>query len=236
MDMNAYFSGSYDMLASFLELGGPVVVILFVTSIVAAALVGLKLVQFSMLRVGRTGRAAKAVALFKAGETDEAETLARAGRSASASAVATAIRLSRRGDLAKSDIEEEIGRIALVRLHSLEGGFRFLDICVQLAPLLGLFGTVLGMIDAFQKLQGAGSSVDPSILAGGIWVALLTTAAGLAVAMPVSLVLTYLEARVEKERVAIETMASEILSPALRPPRDPRQQAPLRPVELRHAT
>ena len=71
---------------------------------------------------------------------------------------------------------------AEVRFARLEGGFRLLDSVAQLAPLLGLFGTVLGMIEAFQSLQDAGSQVDPSLLAGGIWVALLTTAVGLALA------------------------------------------------------
>jgi len=71
---------------------------------------------------------------------------------------------------------------------------------------------VLGMIEAFRELQVAGNAVDPSLLAGGIWVALLTTAAGLAVAMPVSLVLTWFETVVENERVAIETMTSAVLS------------------------
>ena len=64
---------------------------------------------------------------------------------------------------------------------------------------MGLFGTVLGMITAFKDLQSAGNAVDPSILAGGIWVALLTTAVGLAVAMPVSVILTWFETRVENE-------------------------------------
>ena len=93
-------------------------------------------------------------------------------------------------------------------------GFRALDAIAQVAPLLGLFGTVLGMIEAFQKLQEAGNSVDPSLLAGGIWVALLTTACGLAVAMPVSLLLTWFETRIENERVAIETMTATVLSHA----------------------
>lgn len=56
--------------------------------------------------------------------------------------------------------------------------------------------------------------MDPSLLAGGIWVALLTTACGLAVAMPVSLLLTWFETRIENERVAIETMTATVLSHA----------------------
>jgi biopolymer transport protein ExbB len=87
------------------------------------------------------------------------------------------------------------------RMARVEKGFRLLDSIAQIAPLLGLFGTVLGMIAAFQALQDAGQSVDPAALAGGIWVALLTTAGGLAIAMPTSLALTWLESRTEADRI-----------------------------------
>jgi hypothetical protein len=94
-----------------------------------------------------------------------------------------------------------------------ERGFRLLDSIAQIAPLLGLFGTVLGMIAAFQALQASGQSVDPAALAGGIWVALLTTAGGLAIAMPTSLALTWLESRTEADRlmasVALEAFCAK---------------------------
>ena len=101
-----------------------------------------------------------------------------------------------------------------MRFARLERGFRLLDSVAQLAPLLGLFGTVLGMISAFQALQEAGSQVDPSILAGGIWVALLTTAVGLAVAMPTSLLLTWFESRVARESELLERALTIVLNPA----------------------
>ncbi|NIY99719.1 MotA/TolQ/ExbB proton channel family protein, partial [Salipiger sp. HF18] len=63
-------------------------------------------------------------------------------------------------------------------------------------------------------LQDAGSQVDPSILAGGIWVALLTTAVGLAVAMPTSLILSWFESRMEAERVLAERCIRSALSPS----------------------
>jgi len=59
-----------------------------------------------------------------------------------------------------------------------------LEIIAQVSPLIGLLGTVIGMIDSFNELEIGGSLVDPSILAGGIWTALLTTAMGLIVAIP----------------------------------------------------
>ena len=68
------------------------------------------------------------------------------------------------------------------------------------------------VIEAFRNLQAAGNTVDPSLLAGGIWVALLTTAVGLAVAMPVSMALTWFETRLEDERVAIETLTAAVLA------------------------
>ena len=59
-----------------------------------------------------------------------------------------------------------------------------LEIIGQVSPLIGLLGTVIGMIDSFNELELGGSLVDPSVLAGGIWTALLTTAMGLIVAIP----------------------------------------------------
>ena len=59
-----------------------------------------------------------------------------------------------------------------------------LSVIAQVAPLLGLLGTVTGMIQAFQQIQDLQGQVNPAVLAGGIWEALITTAAGLTVAIP----------------------------------------------------
>ncbi len=197
---------------SFVQLGGPVVAILLVLSVVALAIILLKFAQFAYERVGRQKRVRAAWSLWETGKRDDALRQLNGDRSATAEVMALAMRLGADKAIPKSVIEEEATRVAMARLHGLRSGFRALDAIVQIAPLLGLFGTVLGMIEAFQKLQSAGNAVDPSILAGGIWVALLTTAVGLAVAMPVSLVLTWFEGRVENERVAIETMATRLMS------------------------
>ena len=98
----------------------------------------------------------------------------------------------------------------------------------QVAPLLGLFGTVLGMIEAFRALQEAGAQVDPSLLAGGIWVALLTTAAGLAVAMPTAMVLSWFEGRMDAERVTAERAIASVLHPQGR--RGPAEQTAADPT------
>ena len=74
--------------------------------------------------------------------------------------------------------------MAREQLESFRSGLRLLELTAAVAPLIGLLGTVFGMIEAFQQLENAGSRVDPAALSGGIWEALVTTAAGLVVAIP----------------------------------------------------
>jgi biopolymer transport protein ExbB len=220
--------------------GGPVVSLLLVLSVFALALTLVKLHQFWRERVGSERRAKSALHHWHHGRFADARRAVENDRSATGAVLAAAMRMSQ-ARIARQAIEEEIGRIALLRIHGLQRGFRALDAIAQVAPLLGLFGTVLGMIEAFRQLQGAGNAVDPSMLAGGIWVALLTTAVGLAVAMPVSLVLTWFESRVENERVAIEAIAGEFLSRGATPAEDraegPSAREPVThlPLERSHA-
>lgn len=195
-----------------LSLGGPVVVLLLIISVFALALVLLKMWQFAQARVGRHGAGRRALHHWKsrnkvAAKKDVAGKIGLVDRCVSAALYGLESR-----DLSKQCIEEAVHVIASGGLHQLQKGFRALDAIAQIAPLLGLFGTVLGMIEAFQKLQVAGNAVDPSILAGGIWVALLTTAIGLAVAMPVSLALTWFESQVNNEKAAIENIVGGLLN------------------------
>ncbi|MEL7428548.1 MAG: MotA/TolQ/ExbB proton channel family protein [Pseudomonadota bacterium] len=199
-------------LLSFIELGGPVVTILVGLSVIALAIVGLKAVQFYTTGVGSRTLSREAMKMWKTRNKSGAVTTLTGKAGALNKSLLVGMKALTSKEFFKEDVEEMISTTALQELHELQRGFRALEAIAQIAPLLGLFGTVLGMIDAFQALQAAGSSVDPSILAGGIWVALLTTAAGLAVAMPVSLVLTWFETKVDDERIAIQAMSSELLN------------------------
>lgn len=89
-------------------------------------------------------------------------------------------------------------------------GLRALDLIATIAPLIGLLGTVLGMIEAFQALQEAGSRADPAALAGGIWQALLTTAAGMAVAIPASMALSWFDSVTDRLQAEMEDLATRI--------------------------
>ncbi|RKF16824.1 MotA/TolQ/ExbB proton channel family protein [Roseovarius spongiae] len=199
-------SALLDPLRQVAELGGPVVLLLIAVSVVTMATVLYKLGQFMRAGVGRHTALRDAVAAWDAGD----RAAARASLSRSRSYLAPVV------EMAFASGAEDAPRLtaeAETRFARLESGFRFLDSVAQLAPLLGLFGTVLGMIEAFRSLQDAGAQVDPSLLAGGIWVALLTTAVGLAVAMPTALVLSWFEGRMDAERVTAERAIATVLRP-----------------------
>ncbi|NJS39165.1 MAG: MotA/TolQ/ExbB proton channel family protein, partial [Rhodobacteraceae bacterium] len=184
-----------EKLWEFYLLGGPVVGILAVLSVTALTVILFKLWAFHGARLGRKAKLEAALDAWDAGNAASAAAALTAEPSPFARVIGAA--MSADQSAAASD---RVDAMAEAVLADFERGFRLLDAIAQTAPLLGLFGTVLGMIEAFQAMQGAGTSVDPSVLAGGIWVALLTTAVGLAVAIPTALVLTWFEAMVARER------------------------------------
>ncbi|MFC4671646.1 MotA/TolQ/ExbB proton channel family protein [Seohaeicola nanhaiensis] len=201
-----------------IDLGGPVVAVLILVSVLTAAVILYKLWQFRAAGVGRHAALRRAVTHWDAGARAQAQREVAQGTTYLQPLFALAMDHARaEGIRARLEAEAETA------FAKLERGFRYLDSVVQLAPLLGLFGTVLGMIEAFQSLQSAGAQVDPSLLAGGIWVALLTTAVGLGVAMPTSVVLSWLESRMAAERVIAEQGFATILTPAGTAPEAPRK-------------
>ena len=188
------------------DLGGPVVLLMGAMSILVLAVVLYKLWQFAAAGVGRHRALRDAIEAWDTGNRIAARRLLDSSRSYLRPVVAMAID----GQVDPDRLEAE----AEARFARLETGLRLLDSIAQLAPLLGLFGTVLGMISAFQALQEAGAQVDPSILAGGIWVALLTTAVGLAVAMPTALIQSWFEGQMDAERVLAQKVLRTILAPS----------------------
>jgi biopolymer transport protein ExbB len=209
-----------------LVLGGPVVWLLAGLSVVALAVILFKLWQYWRAGLGRHAALEAALADWDAGQADIARSAA--GRARSGLVPVLSAALASDGSAATAERVDAMAEGAMARL---EGGFRLLDAISQTAPLLGLFGTVLGMIEAFQAMQGAGTAVDPSVLAGGIWVALLTTAVGLAVAIPTGLMLTWFEARVAAERQWLAGALARVRAP-LWPaaPAAAARTAPLQPL------
>ena len=108
-------------------------------------------------------------------------------------------------------VREECVRLANNDLNDARRGLRIIDLIITIAPLVGLLGTVLGMIEAFQALQDSGAQADPSALAGGIWEALLTTAAGMGIAIPASILLSWYDSVVENVQADIENLATQAI-------------------------
>lgn len=184
-------------LVEMLRLGGPVVVVLGVMSVFGLAIALLKIWQYASTRVGKRSFIAPALALWQSDARDEAIAALESERNPIADALAVAMR----GVASGADtaiVREESARVGARHLSHLRSYFRPLEVIGSLAPLLGLLGTVMGMIKAFQQLASAGSQVDPSVLSNGIWEALLTTAVGLTVAIPAVAVLNWFERIVER--------------------------------------
>ena len=196
---------------ALLTLGGPVVAILLGLSVIALTIIIAKLWQFSRMRVRDRRTARAALNIYQGGNIEAAIGMAHRSPNPAAQVMACAIE-SRARNLPEATIREELMRLGSEQLENMRSYFRPLEVIASLAPLLGLFGTVLGMIEAFQDLQQAGSQVDPAILSGGIWQALLTTAVGLAVAMPVIIVLNWFERRVDRVAHEMDSIVTQVFT------------------------
>ena len=126
--------------------------------------------------------------------------------------VRLAVERSRMPGLSLQALQAEMEQLSLNALDRLKSGLKLIAAIAALSPLLGLLGTVLGMIEAFRQMEAAGSQIDPSILSGGIWLALLTTAIGLIVAIPATVAHLWLNATVARAGRQLEAAGTAILS------------------------
>lgn len=197
-------------LRAFLNTGGPALWAIAGLSVVTLAIILWKL--WALLRQGVWSTAAAERMIEQACAGQPTPTPARPNLY---TRFIADMRLAR--TLPPADAREETTRLAQHALGGLRTGLRPLELIVTIAPLIGLLGTVLGMIEAFRTLQESGGQGDPSLLAGGIWEALLTTAAGMAVAIPAAVALTWFESIAERAQTRLEDMATRIFTRAPKP-------------------
>jgi biopolymer transport protein ExbB len=114
-------------------------------------------------------------------------------------------------DRSKADIREAIEDAGHLEVPVLERRLSALATCASVAPLLGLLGTVQGMIVCFAQIQYKKGQVNPGDLAEGIANALITTAAGLVIAIPALVVYNYFVARVDNLVLEMEVSSSELV-------------------------
>ena len=113
--------------------------------------------------------------------------------------------------LAAGELESAVATTGTIELGFLERGLVILATIANVAPLMGFLGTVVGMVLAFAAIELAGD-VDPTLVAGGIKVALLTTAAGLLIAVPVNISYNFFVTRIDKLIVDMEQGTQKILN------------------------
>ncbi len=195
----------WDAAADLLQKGGVVMYVLLLMSVSSLAIILLKLLQFWRIGASRSGM----MELIATGSTHEIRRRMALSRHPAARVVETALDT---GHLPRELQEAEVERIGSVEVRALETYIRSLEVVANLSPLIGLLGTVIGMIKAFGRLEEAGARVDPSQLAGGIWEALLTTAFGLIVAIPALGAVHYLERKIEGVRALMRDAAARVIA------------------------
>lgn len=211
-DDTAATPGPLAPLLRLLDAGGPVIVILAILAVLALAVGLVKLIQFIWLGVGRAGFVSDAMDKLLNGEGESALSRLEHRRSPVARVMAAALRGKSSTEMNDDLVREETTRVAQSQLDGLERGLSLLSLIATIAPLLGLLGTVLGMIEAFQQMETVGDRVEPAVLAGGIWEALLTTAAGLSVAIPAAVLFTWLQRAVDVEGQRMEDAATQVFT------------------------
>ena len=201
---------------TLLTLGGPVVYILIVLSIYASAVIFYKLHIFYKVNFFYNVNLNKSLKLWISKNHNEAyEEISKTNDPQSEVVSFTMYQLLKHKKLTvklDSDIREEILRLSDERISYYSSKLNSLQVIAVIAPLLGLLGTVFGMIEAFQQMELAGKNVDPSILSGGIWEALLTTAAGLSVAIPIVIFESYFRNLVDRFKSNLENAVTKVLT------------------------
>lgn len=200
----------------WLQLGGPVMGVLLILSIAALTLILLKLWSFFESRIGARDYIPLLIEAVHRQQWELAAQTLRSRRGPLPEILLLAVQARRDPSLSQADAREQVTAFAAERIDEARSLLRPLEVIATLAPLLGLLGTVLGMIEAFQRLQAAADRVDPAILSGGIWEALLTTAAGLMVAIPTIAMVNAFERTVERLHRDTESALTRVFTQPIR--------------------
>ena len=184
-------------LISLVLKGGPVMLILLGLSIISLTIIIIKIFQFYKSDIYNGNKILPVYKLLEDNKISQSRELLNSIIHPSSNIITSILDNK---NLSNEDRENEVSIIGEKQLRNLEFLLKPLEVISNVAPLLGLLGTVIGMITAFSKLENAGSKVDPAILAGGIWEALLTTAFGLIVAIPALAAFYWLDGKIDKVR------------------------------------
>jgi len=209
-EINQLGGDMWSATSSLLELGGPVVAVLMVISIIGFAIALYKFFQFSSLSPQRFKALDDALDVWGSNR-DECFKQLQNSRLELGSIMKFGLEHLDAPD--NEELREELSRRATNFLQPYAGYMRPLELIYYLAPVLGLLGTVLGMIEAFRGLEASsGLDKDSTALAGGIWEALLTTAVGLSIAIPFTVVHAWLETRLDAATSRVSDQLTRVMT------------------------
>lgn len=198
---------------AFLAKGGILVGPILFCSVIALAIFLERTIRFA--RLHRRGRdlAGRVARLLMGGEDEKARDLARQSLSPMGRVLAQAMEVREQD---RETLETVIAHATDQEVSDLSRYLQALATIGNIAPLLGLLGTVMGMIKAFMVIQDMGGKVNASVLAGGIWEAMMTTALGLAVALPTMVAHSYLVSRVDRYEARLQDGAVQFIKAVAR--------------------
>ena len=195
----------------YLEVGGPILWVLVIISIGAFAVVLERIVFFARneKNVGSNFKD-EILSLVASKKLDEAIALCDTKKSCVASAIKKFLQKAPKG-IDVQDYEFILKEVTNQEISPYERRLNLLASVMSISPMLGLLGTVTGMIRAFTNISKYGAG-DAAVVADGIAEALLTTAAGLMIAIPVIVVYNYLNRRLEKMENEIDDVVTNIIN------------------------
>lgn len=191
--------------------GGVLLVPILLCSVAALAMVLERWIAFARMKKQERGLAEQVADLVLTDREADAEHLAGAHHSPMGRLLAQALSVRDRG---REIMETVMAQAVDGEVQKLSTSIQGLATIANVAPIIGLLGTVVGMIKAFMVIQEMGGKVNAAVLAGGIWEAMLTTAAGLGVALPVMLAHSWLAARVDTHETRLREGAVTFIKAA----------------------
>ncbi|HVR35621.1 MAG TPA: MotA/TolQ/ExbB proton channel family protein [Methylomirabilota bacterium] len=197
------------MLPMLLTKGGPIIWVILAASAVAIVVFIERLLHYHRAQINSTEFLSGVRNVLKRDNVVEAISICDATPGPVARLVKVAILNRERG---REGVREALEEAGLMEVPRLEAKLNVLATIAQIAPLLGLLGTVLGFIRIFVRMEEEGQFAHAGLLMGGVWEALLCTAAGLAVAIPSYAGYNYLVSRVNSVVLDMEKAATEIVN------------------------
>jgi biopolymer transport protein ExbB len=198
--------------------GGLMIWVLFAASTVAILVFAERLLHYHRAQINSMEFLSGVRNVLKRDNIVEALSICDATPGPVARLVKVAILNRERG---REGVRESLEEAGLMEVPRLEEKLNVLATLAQIAPLLGLLGTVLGFLQIFNALQIAGSQANMYQLAEGVWKALISTAGGIAVAIPCYAGYNYLVGRVNSIVLDMEKAASEIVNIVMEPAKNP---------------